>query len=1395
MQLKLAIGLLAVLSLADPGRGAESVPEALLAAVQREVFAEDVRDMHERRRIEESGVELGPWYRIGPFRDQGPRLNWMENVAFSFAFEYAVEKDLRQNDWTPLLPKEYSAPSFPATPNAVRRWRRHDAWIDGYLCDLPRGPPPSTGETQYVYRALTAEKPVTVELDFVIRSPQSDLRWGAFEEDSWKRLGRFVCWLNGREILRFDKMKLQPGRVRLALETGVNSFVAKITNNRHSYGFSFAISGLQPAPERMTQFEQPWREFHGYGMVDLPHFREADDPSRCVSGANWWEALFASAEAYRKRFADPTQTDIVIADFEGPDYGDWMVAGEAFGARPAQGTLPNQMEVSGYKGKGLVNTYLTGDRTVGTLTSPPIKIERKFVNLLVGGGGYTGQTCINLVVDGKIVRTAAGPNTGSGGSEALDWHSWDVSEFAGRDAVIQIVDQYKGSWGHINVDQISLSDRRTLSGPNRQEIWSALKRSFADTRSGFEIELTKAASSLFWDSYLRSGDRSETERALADYYLTQLAAVAGKSPQELSEILEIAPGDKDYAHEVRHTYFTACHYRESLIRLKSFRHIYAPMPGIEAAARDSRGRIVTQMEKALAGYPESNAGRTYRLRVEALGSEVDTFARDLLQTGKPDQQRVLALNCKLDDLWDDTIRSLPPLLFLERPVYRYDSMQFTDAGQSPSYIRVFDPKTKQVRDVYHTPSLRAHDINLSWDAKTVLVGGGGRVQAVDIYGKGYRVITSGQSPAELPDGRIVFFDDEPGQSPCKATGSRRLLFICDPDGTHRKLASANLTIDNHPQILGDGRVVFARWDYGVNKNVFNRHGIWVQNPDGTELDLFFGNTIIDPLAFYRPRQIPNRPEVVTIFGTHHHSNAGLVGLIWQGAGREAADGVGFERISRDMASVGDFVPIYAYQDPFPLNEQLFLVSYGGGQEHKVGMYLLDRFGNRKCIFESARGLGVYCPQPLQPRSRPPVIPDRATVPEYAPADLRERLLSDPDWSQTAALLLQDVYQGIEPEIERGRAKYLAVMEQVPQDHPRGGAIGVGTIFYVNRLVGLVPLKPDGSAYFEVPAARSLYLHVLDKDGKMLMTQGSDFHVMPGETRSCLGCHEQRRGIAFSPKTGKVPIAASNALVRPRTPEWGTNGIIEYEAVVQPVFDKYCVSCHSGLDPDGRLDLSASRTTVYNMSYMELTDKALVHFTPGTGRTPAQPTNDYDEQSPLSRGTLLSRLTPYLENPDHCGKAISWDERYRVYCWIDSNVPFYSHYRQLSSTVLKPQAREALADVHKRRCANCHNQRLRKDAASCLTQYHQAVHVPPEPGQWGIAESGMRVRHLNLSHPEHSAALLAPLSEGAGGWSLCSDTGVFKDKGDPDYQRMREALSEGVVHRDQPGVAELLRAAK
>lgn len=175
--------------------------------------------------------------------------------------------------------------------------------------------------------------------------------------------------------------------------------------------------------------------------------------------------LFAAFVMLGSASLRAAQPDLVIADFEGDDYGDWTASGRAFGPGPARGGLPGQMAVHGFEGQGLVNSFFQGDGTTGTLTSPPLTIQRKFINFLIGGGGYAGETCIQLLLDGKVVRTATGPNTQPGGSEELAWHSWDVHELADRQVVIQIVDQRTGGWGHINIDHIVQSDSSMMVDP------------------------------------------------------------------------------------------------------------------------------------------------------------------------------------------------------------------------------------------------------------------------------------------------------------------------------------------------------------------------------------------------------------------------------------------------------------------------------------------------------------------------------------------------------------------------------------------------------------------------------------------------------------------------------------------------------------------------------------------------------------------------------------------------------------------------------------------------------------------------------------------------------------------------------------------------------------------
>jgi len=151
--------------------------------------------------------------------------------------------------------------------------------------------------------------------------------------------------------------------------------------------------------------------------------------------------------------------DILLSDFEESNYawlpgGVWTATGNCFGTVPAQGTLPSQQAVDGYLGNGLVNTYLNGDGSTGTLTSPPFTIQRNYLKFLIGGGNHFGQTCLNLVVGGQVVRSAVG----MGDREHLDWLQWNVNAFIGQSAQIQIVDSDTGGWGHVNVDQITATD-------------------------------------------------------------------------------------------------------------------------------------------------------------------------------------------------------------------------------------------------------------------------------------------------------------------------------------------------------------------------------------------------------------------------------------------------------------------------------------------------------------------------------------------------------------------------------------------------------------------------------------------------------------------------------------------------------------------------------------------------------------------------------------------------------------------------------------------------------------------------------------------------------------------------------------------------------------------------
>jgi hypothetical protein len=149
--------------------------------------------------------------------------------------------------------------------------------------------------------------------------------------------------------------------------------------------------------------------------------------------------------------------DILMADFEGQDFGDWIATGDAFKSGPTD----TKGRIVGFQGQRVLDTFIANgsDKPTGTLTSPEFTIDRKRINFLTGGGKTRDKTCMNLLVDGKVVRTAVGTATkNSANRKILRWMSWDVSELQGKPARLQIVDDHSGGWGHIVVDHIYRSN-------------------------------------------------------------------------------------------------------------------------------------------------------------------------------------------------------------------------------------------------------------------------------------------------------------------------------------------------------------------------------------------------------------------------------------------------------------------------------------------------------------------------------------------------------------------------------------------------------------------------------------------------------------------------------------------------------------------------------------------------------------------------------------------------------------------------------------------------------------------------------------------------------------------------------------------------------------------------
>ncbi|MHB8901976.1 MAG: HzsA-related protein [Thermoguttaceae bacterium] len=533
----------------------------------------------------------------------------------------------------------------------------------------------------------------------------------------------------------------------------------------------------------------------------------------------------------------------------------------------------------------------------------------------------------------------------------------------------------------------------------------------------------------------------------------------------------------------------------------------------------------------------------------------------------------------------------------------------------------------------------------------------------------------------LSDGRIMFLSTRKGTFlQCSAENTARTLeadlpdsyvrcgggdsrpvpvftlHSMDADGRDMKPLSAFETFEYSPSLGADGRILYCRWDY-IDR--FNGHffSLWSSNQDGSNSQLVYGNYTRAPQATMEPREVPGSNKILFTGAAHHSITGGSLALLDRTKGTEGETPI--TRLTPEVPfpetekNIGHY-----YANPFPLSEDLYLVSWSDRQlpphsrvtdearnpSNAQGIYLLDRFGNLELLYRDG-AISSMTPIPVRPRVRPPIQPVKA---EHAVRSV-------------GRLLLQDVYAGL-PGVERGSIKRVRIIGVPPKVQPymNQPSLGVSREETGKYVVGTAPVNEDGSACFEVPSGVSLFFQALDEQGRAVQTMRSLTYVQAGESLSCVGCHENRDK---TPLASAMPEALSREASR-LTPGCEGSWPLRFDQMVQPVLDRLCTRCHQPGGEAAQYDLSGPKARESLLAYSNKDLETLIF--------------EKDFSIPGESPSLKSKLLEYLAaDKVHRPIEIAPGDRERLYTWMDT----YGHTQGAFSS-----QQEAELVEFKRQCA-------------------------------------------------------------------------------------------------------------
>lgn len=551
---------------------------------------------------------------------------------------------------------------------------------------------------------------------------------------------------------------------------------------------------------------------------------------------------------------------------------------------------------------------------------------------------------------------------------------------------------------------------------------------------------------------------------------------------------------------------------------------------------------------------------------------------------------------------------------------------------------------------------------------------------MNLDGTGLRQLTRGKyddfDGRYLSDGRIVFLSTRRGQSlqAGRASAARTLaradlpdsyvrcgggperpvavytLHTMEADGSELIAISPFEMFEWTPEIGQDGSILYSRWDY-IDRDNMPYMGLWAINPDGSNARLVYGNYTKAPHCAFEAKPIPGSSKIIFTASAHHAQTMGSLVLLDPSVGMEGDSPI--TRLTPEVAFPEiEGWPITSYANPWPLSERFYLVTWGaegasrpgpnswdrwyavGRPDAGMALYLYDAETRSRELLWASDEMSCSDPIPIRPRERPPVIANQIA----------------PDAADEGCFLLADVYQGL-PEITRGTFKALRIIAVPAKTHPTMDYPNLG----VTRddpgkcVLGTVPIEADGSAYFRVPAGVIVFFQALDQRGIAVQTMRSVSHVQPGQTLSCIGCHEHRQQ-APPVKAALASLRAPSRLVPGPEGSWP----MRFDRLIQPILDAQCVSCHQPSAANmfaARFDLTPPHAYESLVRY----GKPSVHD---------QVWAAYQRGQSLPGDGIAQRsaLLAWLESPGPgCDARLHDDTRERWLTWLDTYAQRLGHF--------------------------------------------------------------------------------------------------------------------------------------